>query len=58
MLVPAVVKLEMQNANNKAEENYRRDFSILIDTIYKVAAKLWNEICDSKNKIISLTEEE
>ncbi|OCB00092.1 PIN domain-containing protein [Clostridium beijerinckii] len=58
LLVPEVVKLEMQKANNKAEENYRRDYSILIDTIDKATAKLWNEIHDSRNKIISLTEEE
>lgn len=58
LLVPEVVKLEIQKANNMAEENYRRDYSILIDEIDKTAAKLWNEIRDSKNKIISLTEEE
>jgi len=58
LLVPEVVKLELQKANNKAEEDYKRDYSILIDTIDKAAAKLWNEIRDSRNKIISLTEEE
>lgn len=58
LLVPEVVKLEIQKANNKAEENYRRDYSILIDTIDKATLKLWNEIRDSRNKIISLTEKE
>jgi vacuolar-type H+-ATPase subunit H len=58
VLIPEVVKLELQKTNNKVEEDYKREYSKLIDTIDKTLPELWNEIRDTGKKIIDLTEEE
>lgn len=58
VLIPEVIKLELQKTNNKVEADFKRDYSKLIDIIDKAVVELWNEIQDIGKKIIVLTEEE
>ena len=58
LLIPEVVKLELQKFNSKVEEDYRNEYSKLINYIDKYSKSSWSEIRGVKNKIIDLIEEE
>ncbi|MBU5439856.1 hypothetical protein KQI42_17715 [Tissierella sp. MSJ-40] len=58
LLIPEVVKLELQKSNSKLEEDYKREYSKLVDYIDKYSESSWSEIRGVKKKIIDLIEEE
>ena len=58
VLIPEVVKLELQRANNKFEVDCKREYSKLIDYIDKYSTNLWSEIRGVGKKIITLIEDE
>lgn len=58
LLIPEVVKLELQKSNSKFEEDYKRAYSKLIDYIDKYSEGSWSEIREVKRKVIDLIEGE
>jgi hypothetical protein len=58
LLIPEVVKLELQKSNSKVEEDYKREYSKLIGYIDKYSESSWSEIREVKKKVINLIESE
>lgn len=58
LLMPEVVKLELHKSNSKVEEDYKREYSKLINYIDKYSESPWSEIREVKKKVIDLIEAE